>query len=111
MLFPRRTFSQPTAVPTAEDLAKKLTQHTWTLCSAFQLDNLLFLNDSTSPDGAGEWAIIKDGQQVESITFSWCTEQEALVYIRRLQSGDLGTPITAITPSFHPPHQPCAACA
>ena len=111
MLFPTRLFSEPALISTAEVLAEKLTQHTWTLCTAFQLGALLFLNDSTSEDGAGEWAILKDGQQIETITFGWCSTEQALDYISQLQSGTLGTPFGAITPRFHPPRQPCAACA
>ena len=111
MLFATRIFSDPVVVPTAEVLAEKLTQHTWTLCTAFQLGPLLFLNDSTSEDGAGEWAIVKDGQQIETITFGWCSEEQALAYILELQAGTLGTPFASVTPRFHPPRQPCAACA
>jgi hypothetical protein len=49
----------------AQDLARKLTERTWTLCTGFFVaghEEYLFLNDATSEDSAGE-----------SITFSWCT--------------------------------------
>jgi len=37
------------------------------------------LNDSTGPDGAQEYAAVDadTGEQIESITFSWCTPVEA----------------------------------
>ena len=83
-----------TPVATAEDLAHKLTEHTWTCCTAFQIDDYLWLNDATSPDGAQEYAAIKrvgpNGQplQIESITFSWCDTNEALQHIERSLRGD-----------------------
>ena len=111
MLFPERLHCEPARAATAEILARFLTQQTWTLCQAFAIGDLVFLNDSTSEDGASEWAVHKDGQQLESITFSWCTEEEALSYIQRLQAGTLGRPYKTVAPRYHPKTQPCAACA
>jgi hypothetical protein len=59
----------------AEELARTLTDRTWTLCTGFRLGNYLSLNDATSEDGTGECAVVKrtpDGKlwQLESITFS-----------------------------------------
>lgn len=68
-------------VPTADDLAEKLTEHVWTLCSAFRLGPLVFANDSTSPDGAQEYACLIEEHGrwwgIESITFGWCSREEA----------------------------------
>jgi hypothetical protein len=79
----------PTA-PQADRLAFFLTQCTWTACSGFHLENLLFLNDATSPDGAQEYAVVheEDGSfyQIESITFSWLTQERAAQVIQRLLS-------------------------
>ena len=76
-------------------MARLLTEHTWTLCTAIELDGYLFLNDSTSEDGAQEYAVVKKptepgGQhiQVESITFGWCSYDQALDSIRRVLSGE-----------------------
>ena len=44
-------------VASAEELARKLTETTWCCCTAFALGDYLWLNDSTSPDGAQEFAI------------------------------------------------------
>ncbi|MFH0989874.1 MAG: hypothetical protein V1799_07655 [bacterium] len=50
----------------------------WTLCTGFECNGLLLLNDSFSEDGAQEFGVIipdedrKNGTQVESITVSWC---------------------------------------
>ena len=82
----------------AEDLAEKLTQHTWTLCTGFYVaghPEYLFLNDATSEDGAAEMAVVKGGlyatkrHQIESITFSWCTYETALDYVRRILAGEM----------------------
>jgi hypothetical protein len=86
MLFPRRVF-QVAVIPTAEELAQKLTEMTWVLCQAFELDGLLFVNDSTSEDGAQEYAVFRGDEQVESVTFGWCDEARALELIRQLQAG------------------------
>jgi hypothetical protein len=80
------------SVATTTELANKLTQYTWTLCSAFELrvggQCLTFYNDSTSEDGAQEYAVYRQGVgfsvQIESITFGWCSEARALELIERL---------------------------
>lgn len=75
------------------ELAHKLSQFTWPECQAMSLQGYVFANDSTSPDGAQEYAILKphaDGEmlvQIESITFSWCTEERALELITQVCSG------------------------
>jgi len=76
-----------------EDLAHKLTNTTWCCCTGFRIGDYLWLNDATSPDGAQEYAVVKlvcgEGiaTQVESITFSWCSEADALRHIQRTLSG------------------------
>jgi len=90
-------------VESVEELAEKLSQGNWTLCSAFQLreSSYLYLNDATSEDGAQEYAVVKrlpGGSfiQVESITFGWCTKEKALAYIRDVIAGkfdDDGRPV------------------
>lgn len=82
----------PVAFP--EDLARKLTEYTWTCCTAFELHGYLWLNDATCPDGAQEYAVLKrigpNGRplQVESITFSWCDFPKALAYIEATLRGE-----------------------
>ncbi len=74
-------------------LSETLTQYTWTLCTAFKLvtapdaEPLLFLNDSFSENGAQEYAVIRSGREINSITFSWCSEAEAYNYIANLVRG------------------------
>jgi hypothetical protein len=115
----RRTWSLST-VETAEELAEKLTEMTWCGCSAFQVRGTpyLYLNDSSSADGAQEYAVLKpDGDdfvQVESITFSWCTSEKALEYIRRISAGEFDNASYALRVSarIEPSnlHQPCRNC-
>lgn len=77
-------------VADAEALAEKLAEHTWCACNGFRLDGYLYLNDSTGPDGAQEFAVFKEatGHQVESITFGWCSKADALGYIRAVSAGE-----------------------
>ena len=58
MLHSKRTWCIA-PVSDAEELARKLTELTWTGCTAFELEGYLFLNDSTSLDGAQEYAVLK----------------------------------------------------
>ncbi len=99
MIHTRRVFHIVEEVHSIADLAENLTQHTWTLCTAFKLiaasdaEPLLFLNDSFSENGAQEYAVIRAGQQVESITFSWCSRGEAynsIAWLTRGGSEDYG---------------------
>lgn len=125
-------------VASVEELATKLTQFTWCGCNGFRLvrepplQPLLFLSDATSADGAQEYGVIleqanyglaegriidlKDpgASQVESITFSWMTEEKALETLREYVKGDerpcrpWETPIHIQRPEVH---GRCALCA
>lgn len=110
-------------VASAEELARKLTGSTWTLCTGFYVEGhpeYLFLNDATSEDGGAEFAVLKGGLgatehvQVESITFSWCTEQEALAFIRSALAGEMDTSDFAhpVRPRLQPiaEHGTCHLC-
>ena len=113
------------AVATAEELAEKLTQHTWTLCTGFFVPThprYLFLNDATHEDGAGEYGVVAGGLdgphiQIESITFSWCSTAEALGHIRRTLAGDYDASSFAhaldLAGRLDQPrqHGPCRFCA
>jgi hypothetical protein len=84
MIHKNRRFSVADA-ESAEKLAAQLTEYTWCSCNGFQLGELVFLNDSFSENGAQEYAVIYRGDQIESITFGWCTKEQALEFIRDLQ--------------------------
>lgn len=119
------------AVPTAEDLARKLTEMTWCGCNGFTVagTDYLFLNDATSGDRAQEYAVVKrigadiivheggvsTALQVESITFSWCTYERALDLIRHVLAGeydhaDYAVPVT-LRLDTREQHGRCAHCA
>ena len=87
----RRWFIAP--VTTSEELATKLTEQTWTLCTAFELQGYIFLNDSTSEDGAQEYAVVKSQGdsflQLESVTFGWMNRESALDFIRKTVAGEI----------------------
>lgn len=108
-------------VASAEELARKLIETTWCCCTAFELDGYVWLNDSTSPDGAQEFAVVKkDGGngapvQIESITFGWCDEPKALEYIRGTLAGedDQNSFRRQVAPVLQSPeqHGRCPHCA
>jgi hypothetical protein len=115
----RRTWSLSIR-ESVEELAEALTEMTWCGCAAFQVRGTpyLFVNDSFGPDGAQEYAVLKpDGPefvQVESITFSWCTREKALEYIRRIVAGEFDNASYALRVSARvepsAEHQPCYSC-
>jgi hypothetical protein len=113
-------------VETAEELAEKLTQHTWTLCTAFSVrghEDVVFLNDATSENGAQEYAVMlwctfiegqRTGVQIESVTFSWCSQAEALEIIRPLLTHEDDSVIAVeVYPVIQTPeqHGRCHLCA
>ena len=108
-------------VGSAEELAEKITQHSWTLCTGFQIDGYLFLNDATSEDGAQEYAVVKcpanpgePYRQVESLTMSWCTQEKALESIRRTLAGEFDEAgcAASVEPKLETPavHGHCHLC-
>jgi hypothetical protein len=109
-------------IGSAEELAEKLSEHTWTGCTAFELQGYLFLNDSTSADGAQEYAVLKRPAQpggaffqIESITFGWCSQEKGLEYVRRILAGeyDQAEYRAAVTPRLEiaADHGRCHHCA
>ncbi len=110
-----------TRLASSEELARKLHRIVWTCCTAFELGGYLWLNDSTSPDGATEFAVLKrcsvDGRllQVESITFSWCDYDETLQYIQQALRGEFddGNFVQEVQPQLQTPdeHGRCPHCA
>ena len=75
----------------SEELAEHISENgcTWTLCTGFRVGHFLWLNDATSEDGAGEYAVIDEhtGLQVESITASWCKPYSVLQYAEEFING------------------------
>jgi len=95
---------------TAEGLARSLVDYDWTQCTGFRLGRYLFLNDG------GDWAIVieKTREQIETITFGWCSQSEALSYITRILSGEYDADaFTKITNPIESKdeHAACSACA
>jgi len=94
----RRWSVQP--VSSAEELADKLLNHSWCGCCGFEWDGFLWLNDSTSSDAAQEYAVVRklvdrsdEYRQVESITVSWCNQQQLLEHIRQIYHGEQASPV------------------
>lgn len=79
-------------VGSADELADKLLGYDWCGCCGFELEDCLWLNDSTAPDAVQEYAVVRkpteeslDYLQVESITVGWCNRQELLEIIEGIQ--------------------------
>jgi hypothetical protein len=86
MIHHHRTFGV-SGVGSLDELVDKLTTRTWTLCTCFAYLELLLANDSFSEDGAQEYAVYKDGRQIESLTVSWMTRESLAEVIQDLLSG------------------------
>jgi hypothetical protein len=129
MVNDKRRFGAGPVYQDADILANKLTNHSWTLCTAFDFvtpDNrtILFLNDAFSEDGAQEYAVIAVdswddngqvvGRQIESITMSWCTPEEARKYINDCAAPDFQAPISqpvTVRVDKWRKHESCRLCA
>src|SRR5437016_466529 len=111
-------------VANAEELARKLTESTWCLCTGFYVqghEEILFLNDSTHEDGAGEWAVCRGKigspvfTQLESITFSWCDFPTAFRLVQQAITGQMDDSEFATRLTLHvepvAEHGRCPACA
>ncbi len=108
----------------AEELARMLTEATWSCCQAFSVrgySQYVWVNDSTSSDRLQEYGVLKrdcpDGKimQIESITFSWCNFDQALRFIQMTLAGmddnnsfACETVTTLQTPLEHGKCQHCA---
>ena len=100
------------------ELARKLTTHTWTLCTGFRHGGWLFLNDSFSEDGAQEYGVLRAEQSsagthdvCEAVTFGWMNTRDAELWLRQWvnAAGDIRV-YGAMVLSPHP-EGPCAFCA
>ena len=118
MLHRTRTWTIA-AVTSAEALAEILTQHTWCCCNGFRLEHYLFVNDATCPDGAQEYAVLKQFDerygQIESLTFSWMSQEQALGIIRQVLAGHYDYECYAVVEPHHiqtpAEHGRCHHCA
>ncbi len=105
-----------------EELARTLTEYTMCCCCGFEFGGYLFLNDSTSADGAQEYAICKKPvtadeahRQIESITFGWCDYERGRQYVRDILAGryDESELARPVRPRLQTPaeHGRCHHCA
>jgi len=95
-------------------LADKLVNHSWTLCTGFEHGGYLWLNDSLSEDGAAEFGVVRADtlEQVESITFGWCSEDQAVEHIRAVIEGGAELPVISRVKDkqIERDHEPCHLC-
>lgn len=94
------------------ELAEALTSMTWCECNAFKWKRLVLANDSTSADGAQEYAVIMNDQQVESLTVSWMDKASLIRALERIESGDPSyAPMDCKIGTFDHPESSCRYCA
>lgn len=88
MMHKTRTFSI-NKLDSFDELADQLLNYSFVLCQGFQVGEYLFLNDSSSEDGAQEFAVIHNGFQVESLTVSWVKSKEEMLDLLAELPGEL----------------------
>ena len=120
MMHQRRVWGvSPCADP--DELARKLTDHSWTLCTAFETAvGTVWANDSTREGALQEYGILRrlspggaqDWRQVETITVSWCTAEKLRGYIDQADAGafDQGNFGTIADRQIELEHAPCPRC-
>ena len=119
MMHRNRTHS--VVVVSTDELVEKLGEHGWTGCTGFVTRaGTLWLNDSTSPDAAQEYAVwrLEIGytalwRQVETITTSWCTREKIAHYIIQADAGKFDHQnLASHQPCWEmaPEHDACALC-
>jgi hypothetical protein len=90
MMHQRRGF----AVKTYDDLDQLVEDlykcTSWTSCTGFRWNGLLFLNDSFGPDGAQEYGVVResDMKQIESLTVSWMKPEEFKEFVLKMATVD-----------------------
>lgn len=112
MLHARRAF-QIHEFTDMREVARKLVETTWTLCSGFKCDGLILVNDSTSENGAQEYAVFHGEQQIESLTVSWMESADQLYEILEKLSKDpkSGVRMGKHKLLTHPDGESCRYCA
>jgi hypothetical protein len=92
---------------------------TFTLCTAYRLPGGdVIVNDATSEDGAGEWAVLRpnaDGatyRQIDSVTFGWMPATRVLAYLTADRPDDGWSALAwAQSVRLHPhPEGACPLC-
>jgi hypothetical protein len=98
MIHQDRTFTL-TDVSSSAELVERLTENTWTLCTGFRLGDMLFLNDSSSKDGAQEYVVVRDNHQIDTTAFSRRSPAKVNYTILRLLT-DGGEDMGPLTPNI-----------
>jgi hypothetical protein len=95
---------------TVADMARRVHGHNWCGCVAFKAGSLYLLNDSF--DGGGsEFAAVRHGVQLDSLTINWYELPNLIEDLEKLERGDW--PGVFGGPCAWKPHEPgtCQHCA
>ena len=90
-------------------MCDKLINHSWCLCAGFKWKSITLLNDSTSEDALQEYAVIKNGRAIESLTVSWIKADKLAEYIQEYEANTHGADFGPVQPQSHP--RDCDLCA
>ena len=88
MLHTQRVWTLTVVGPS--QLAHRLKNHSWCLCTGFRCEGLLWLNDSTSEDAIQEYAVVRtsDRIQLDSVTVGWCDKENIEKYQHEFSAPD-----------------------
>lgn len=116
MMHSNRIWGEPVEV-TLEEFIEKVSEHTWTNCTAFKVDEYVFVNDATSGDGAQEYAVLmrENDQwfQIESWTCSWMDDDTIRKCFAELPTSEFKRPVepTFEKHGYGTPVGPLSCCA
>lgn len=110
MMHTNRSFSVTES--TVENFIHWVKTHTLTLCSGFQIEHLVFLNDSSDENSLQEYAVIdsRSGKQIESITVSWIEADQLREMIQGYLDGSKGCDLGMVKFKVHPKGGDCRHC-
>jgi hypothetical protein len=86
-------------------LVEMLTKHDWVGCAGFRWKRLALLHD----DG-GEYVVVRDGHEVESLTVGWFEPAKLRALLVKLERGEEGSDYGTVEVRPHPPGA-CYLCA
>ena len=97
MLHDTRVWGEPVEV-TLDEFIDKVTNYTWTNCTAWKVGPYVFVNDAFGGDGAQEYAVLEQDAegnwfQIESWTCSWMDAQSIPNHFAKLATSEFRSPV------------------
>jgi hypothetical protein len=73
--------------PSIEAMARRVHGHNWCGCVGFKAGSLYMLNDSFQ-EGGSEFAVIRHGVQLDSLTVNWYELPKLIEDLKRMDRGE-----------------------